>query len=391
VTTMLQFVLRPLDTLFFRDGRPFNQEDEGMADARSVFPPFPPVMAGAFRAAVAREQGWDEGRSWAGVRAKDGPVTIDAVLGDGPDDTGRLRFSPPLVLREMTGDHFEPLFPVPRHLLGKELGWTFRWLRPSRDGFDTDLGRAVRLPTLAEGAPRGLKPIETHLLTASGLEAVLHGRPPPDDALVAVDAVWRKEPRVGLERDPVLHSARHGMLYAATHIRLGRGATLGVEVEGLPDGWRPQPLAPLGGFQRLVEIEKGHWDMPRSLGWAELGARDDTIEYLVVLTAPANLPKKQGRTPGAVIEGLPGKVVAACLDRPVWIGGWSDGFGKAERGPQEQRPYLRAGSTWFMRASAAEVEPASIDGFPPRAIGTKQNLGFGACLIGRWPQGEDER
>ena len=126
--TARAFLLRPLDSLFFRDGRPFNQDDEGMAVVRSAFPPFPGVLTGAFRAAVARAGGWREGaeRSWA-----DGPGGTErkALLGDGPHDLGRLAFSAPIVLRETRKEDGaagrEPLFAVPRHLLGRgRRAWT---------------------------------------------------------------------------------------------------------------------------------------------------------------------------------------------------------------------------------------------------------------------------
>ena len=47
------FVLAPTDTLFFRDGRPYNQDDDGLAHARSLFPPHPSTLTGALRAALA--------------------------------------------------------------------------------------------------------------------------------------------------------------------------------------------------------------------------------------------------------------------------------------------------------------------------------------------------
>lgn len=40
---MTTLVLHPLDTLFFRDGRPYNQDDPTQAEAASVFPPYPPI------------------------------------------------------------------------------------------------------------------------------------------------------------------------------------------------------------------------------------------------------------------------------------------------------------------------------------------------------------
>ncbi len=46
---MIGIHLNPLDTLFFRDGRPFDQVDEGLSRGVSVFPPPPTTLYGAAR------------------------------------------------------------------------------------------------------------------------------------------------------------------------------------------------------------------------------------------------------------------------------------------------------------------------------------------------------
>ena len=51
--------LDPADTLMFRDGRPFNQDDAGRAAAASLFPPPPETIYGAARVGLARAMGWD--------------------------------------------------------------------------------------------------------------------------------------------------------------------------------------------------------------------------------------------------------------------------------------------------------------------------------------------
>lgn len=53
--------VEPLDSFFFPDHRPFNQDDPGLSEAATRFPPPPHVMAGAVRFAIARRLGWDEG------------------------------------------------------------------------------------------------------------------------------------------------------------------------------------------------------------------------------------------------------------------------------------------------------------------------------------------
>src|SRR5690349_13361517 len=71
----------PLDTLWFREGRPFEQMDEGLAEARAVFPPSPATLAGAIALAAARaicDRDLDPaGRRW-----------------DKPNGSGKLELAP---------------------------------------------------------------------------------------------------------------------------------------------------------------------------------------------------------------------------------------------------------------------------------------------------------
>ena len=98
------FSIDPVDTLFFRSGRPFNQDDPGEARADSIFPPYPQTLVGALRAALARGQGWVAGPWDQGLKE---------VLGDG-EDLGELRFHGPYLFRDG-----ERLFPVPAFLFGR--------------------------------------------------------------------------------------------------------------------------------------------------------------------------------------------------------------------------------------------------------------------------------
>ncbi|MEZ4955201.1 MAG: type III-B CRISPR module-associated Cmr3 family protein [Saprospiraceae bacterium] len=51
----MELTIQPLDTLFFRDGKPFARGDETWAD--STFPPNPSVIYGAMRTALATVEG----------------------------------------------------------------------------------------------------------------------------------------------------------------------------------------------------------------------------------------------------------------------------------------------------------------------------------------------
>ena len=61
----LSLKISAIDTVMFRDGKPFNQADAGASLAASVFPPYPPTLTGAVRAAIwnalgGRKEDWDK-------------------------------------------------------------------------------------------------------------------------------------------------------------------------------------------------------------------------------------------------------------------------------------------------------------------------------------------
>ena len=149
----------PVDTLFFRDGTPFSAGSASQEDVGGLFPPHPASVAGAFRAALARLNGWTGVGRW--------PRELDDTLGDGPDDLGAISLVGPFLLRDG-----QPLFPVPRHVLGSaEAG---RWqprvcLRPGSP-IACDLGDGVRLPEVPPGncSPDDLKAADGWWVSRAG-------------------------------------------------------------------------------------------------------------------------------------------------------------------------------------------------------------------------------
>lgn len=354
------YLLHPQDTLFFRDGRPFEQADDGLAAATSVFPPHPATMTGALRAALALGQEWDGRRGW------DAPLT--RVLGDGPDMTGgRLRFGPPLLMRKME-DVWRPLYPAPRHLLVRRVsagtgkaGWDFALLRPARVAVVTDLG-ALNPPLPPLGwTGKEVRPATDWWLTEDGLRRVLAGGDVGDLATrqhaFRSDTLWVKEPRVGLALAEGSRTAVRGNLYAATHVRLAKDMALGMAVSGLPPDWTAADRVPLGGEHRHAQVE-ALAQSPATIPPPATFNRDGD-GALVCLAALSHIrPPEPWLKPGPLTGG-DGDILSACLGDPLPIGGW-DGRGGATRGPQALRPFVPAGSCWFLRLRRPEALPDTL-------------------------------
>lgn len=369
------WLFMPVDSWFFRDGTPFNQ-DGPQFGVMSIFPPSMSTLQGAIRTQLARQGGWTPGgrRPWPNE------------LGDS-DSLGVLRLQGPYLRH---GSHW--LFPVPAHLLGVEVphgetndrdgassGWRMTRLVPRDGALATDLG-SVRLPVTKQQLD-GAAPLNGWL-TEEGLEAVLasaEGVPSPKQFMRAAD-LYKQEYRVGLARDQTSRTAIDGQLYSSSHVRLVEGVSLAVIVEGVPDGWQlpPAGVVPLGGESRLARLEVKMMDQKTVLPAApKLEAKDGRIWFTVSLQTPGCFDDTV-----AVLQagppGVPGKCLSACVGKLQQVGGWD----LARHAPRPLRPVIPAGSTWFFQADARETN--AIGDLHGKMLGVQTEYGYGQIVIGKW-------
>ena len=364
--------LQPIDTWFFRDGTPFTMGSAPQENVGSLFPPHPPTVAGALRAALALGRGWSGSGHWS--------RDICDVLGDGPEDLGVLSLDGPFLLRDG-----QPLFRAPRHLQGRTEGAHWNpsvFLRPG-DPVTCDLGD-IRLPepVRAVDEVEKLKTGDRHWLTRDGMNAVLRGRPPRNEDVIPSECLWSNELRIGLERDGSRRTAKEGRLYSTRHVRPRRGVTLGVRIAGLPHSWTPpfDRLLSLGGESRLAECRQWKTDVALDMPRARIKTAG---KVMVVALSPIDLEQDicLGRKPLNALGDA--RVVSACLDRPERIGGWDSRPGG---GPLPMRFVLPPGSVLFCEIPAPERFEAAVGaGDGVARIGRRQEWGFGLAALGVWP------
>ena len=368
---MIGIRIDPVDTWFFRDGTPFTMGSAPQENVGSLFPPHPSTVTGALRAALARCNGWDRGLRW--------PGELNAVLGDGPDNLGSFEMKGPFLLRDD-----QPLFPVPRHLLGStdDDQWIPRLLLRPGCSVTCDLGDAVRLPETPETI-EGVeiyKPGDGCWLTLTGLEKVLRGDLPNTDEVVPARYLWSEEPRIGLERDRSKRTAEEGMLYSTQHVRLDRRVSLGVRIAGVPEEWTwpIDQLIPLGGESRLSACKK--WRAVPTLR-VPLSEIESSGRVTFIALTPLDLDESfcSGRRP----LNAPGnvRVVSACLNRPQRIGGWDS----LRRRPLSIQSVLPSGSVLFCETTEAGCFLEAIgarDGLAQ--LGSRPAWGFGVVALGAW-------
>ncbi len=343
--TDLNIHISAVDTLMFRDGRPFNQNDAGASEAVSVFPPYPPTIVGAVRAALWRQAGewnkdWGDGTNWQ------------------KNDLGKLAFDAPILLKDG-----EPVFPVPLHILegkieenGKEKDRTV--LKPVSQ-YECDLGK-VKLPIPQNSELFGLKTIEDRWVKMSGMEKILNGGVPAKNDLIKRNELWKIEPRVGIGIDPKTRGVKDTQLYMASHVRMRDNVSLHVSLKNC-DIKLEKSLSPLAGEHRMAEI----FVKDEAVKMPDNVTNFEDEKWCMIALSPV-VPCECG-----TIGKFNNNIISACLGKAQSIGGWDS----QSKTPIPLRRCIPAGSVWFMKGNLDNI---------PASIGQATEWGFGQVLIGKW-------
>lgn len=362
---MTQLTFKPLDTLFFSDGRPYNL-DESNAQVVSQFPPFAPTLIGAVRAAYARALGWP---------AKDWDIHIKQKLGSGKD-LGPVAFFGPYLLKDK-----KPVFPAPASLVKGVNGKLVRLSPGPERHCDLSESKKVRLPE--PHAPASKYEAVSGWLTVEGMQKLLESELPDPQTVLDKDILFRYERRVGNWRVTATRTvSEDNAIYSPAHVRLPRDVKLALVATGLPEV-EPDNPAPTAGESRMCWIsrEESKLDLPVA---PKLEAANGMLHYCVILITPLDIEGIGLPKPNAAYAGLPGTLVSACIGKAQRVGGWGGWKGPALGGgePLPLRTLLPAGGVFFMKTSAKTLD--AVDCLHGVKIGACQEWGFGQILIGTW-------
>lgn len=368
---MWAFLFSPMDTLFFRDGTPYTLENSPQEDVASTFPPGPRTIAGAVRAALARTNGWSGSGGWS--------PEIAEVLGDGPDDAGKLQFEGPFLTKDD-----QVWFRAPRHLLCKQDGGSYQGVSFLEPGPSVvcDLGH-VRLP-VAPDSPNSREPLgfvgDKLWLNANGMNRVLRGALPEKGEILQDEHFWVEETRIGLERDRGTRTAISGRLFSGRHVRLKHGVALLSRVSGIPtDYCSPSgQVVSLGGENRGAEFNEYRGRLSLQMPVDQI---ENSKNLTIVALTPLDIDQDviSGKKP---LEELGGAVVVSgCVGSRQYIGGWDS----KTHTSLPLRGWVPPGSVLFCKV--IDVAPirrigSSVDKFPQ--LGRNQQLGFGVVAFGTW-------
>lgn len=362
---MEKLLFEPLDTLFFRDGSPFNQ-GEGNFGVESLFPPSPLTLVGAARVAWARNKGWSGKGRWLDQ--------IGTNLGGDGDVLDGLHFRGPMLELDK-----EAIFPVPATLTGKTVSGSspqnIALLKPG-PVLRCDLGD-VRLPV--PNVPdhdriEGRKLLDGWWLTRSGFGRVLQGKLPQRSDFVSQSCLWSNESKVGNQIRPETGVTEEGMLYSTRHIRLNPRVRLVMGIKAELDGFPSETLVALGGEARGCWLKRENSGL--GLPLPSVFVHRNKLQYAVHILSPLN--PEHPPEPGQPFEGLPGKIISACL-RPLNDGAVGD---STRFEPLPMKPHLAPGSVLFLEADTSDKQ--RIVTLHGKNIGQRSSWGFGLIAIGEW-------
>jgi len=361
--------IKPLDTLFFRDGKPFSRGEETWADG--VFPPYPSVLYGALRTLFISNHA--EPFSETSIK-KSAEIKIKSIQYHIPYGN----YLPmPLDLAEEKGKKAEK---KNREGDSKEYEVLSLSLHHTKGLVSSYSCEAVLMP------PNGttVEAVENGLMHLDDLKQYLN-TPETSFKIRRLEDFAQAEPKIGIGRDNFTNAASKALLY-----RVGMRRASEFEILINFEWPENENLLQQQSFFSKLGAENKIVTMGISLKGFNVHPNDVQLQpnrFKLYLSTPAIF--ENGWEPDLSKHGVQAKLVAAAVGKPVNIGGFDIKKGK----PKTMYKAVPAGSVYFYETSES---PESIkEKLFGKAISEKMpeqgpgepgfaDQGFGIAYIGNW-------
>ena len=391
-------MIKPEDTLFFRDGKPFEMGVDNFS--HFIFPPFPMTFYGALRTAIISS------RASIGNFLKDEiDKSLKDIVGD-RENPGNLEIKGPFLFHIDYLTESKTFFaPLPYDLLEYNSGnrTIFVKIAPNDSlHFYSNLKHEIT-PATPQEETESKEHEERYiniinLVRAYFLSPTFNANEIANKTRVKTE-IFEIERKVGIKLDKSTKSAEENYLYSASHIRLKEGFGFLVEVNNDNNLLPNQGYLRLGGDTRVAEFKEIDFDLSSITEdivnrLPELN-KDFLLEFILLTPAifkngwyPDFLNNNDGFLKGE-LGGVILTLKSAVLGKPLYIGG----FDLAKGYPKEMKKAVPAGSVYYFKIDgAADRSKISefIKNFNFSSIETEPlyiKQGFGITLIGggaRW-------
>jgi CRISPR-associated protein Cmr3 len=350
MSNTVSLFLEPVDVWLFRDGKPFNANDDHFAD--SIFPPLPSVVQGALRSHYLVLEKVS--------LTKENKVEIARVVGTATDFRD-LRIRGPFLCKGQ-----ELYFPLPADVV-PDKSKTYHILQPAfpQAGEITNSPTPMLLQANCEPAK-----FEASYISQTEMANYFAGQ----SFKPAEESLFERESRIGIARDDVRRVTQLGALYEVRYIRMVDGAGLYVEFSGLPNWKANQGVMRIGGEGHAACFR--HLSLTAALPVPQKLSR----QFKLVLLTPTYFEGGwQPKDWNSHFVGGKVALQAAALNRYQSVGGYD----WAENDHKPALRYVPAGSVYYFKADAdVRLKNGLCDVSPESA--TLGQIGFGQVLAGTW-------
>jgi CRISPR-associated protein Cmr3 len=352
--TTIGLVLEPLDTLFFRTGRPFGAGLPGESGL-----PNPQNFAGALRTHLLERAGAD----FESMRGR--LSTAEAFQAAGAGWLAGVRFRGPWLAEIRNTQSPRPFVQAPADLnIEARKPALLRPLATDLPGWQAP--EAGIRPLWCKGArPDKEGP---GLLSWDGLGAYLRGDDLMEHQLTPAAKLYHLEERTGITVDERTQSAAESLIYSTRALRLESGVAFYGELD-LPE----EQAQWFDGEQAIPWGGERHHAIVRRVSPVKWPPPPEGPKVKLLLLAPGFFSPVPWR-PAAI---TPGTLRAAAVAGPFAVSGWD----LARRGPKPARFGAGAGSVYFLEGGQT----------PPGrqlATGEDEMAGYGLFVKGVWKYAE---
>lgn len=328
--------LKPLDVLFFRDGRPFDAANRVAGGL-----PTPQTLTGALRTAMLSKTDFDFAK-FAKLRKSMNDVKKALEESGAPSCIINAKFRGPWLAKKIEdGKSLEVYLPTPP-ILTRDKDDKTKWYRKSlRDAKDIPGWDGQSSMALWSEAKPGNSETPGGFLTLAGIQQVLDGGIPDHEQHVSAVDLFDYDQRTGIGIDGETLTSAEGEIYGIRFLVLKKDICLYAEISpGEGDklstdhhDWLPT-MFPFGGEGKYVQTSME--DSP--VKWPK--ASDNSQDSLLLLATPAFVNPNE-LWPTGLADA---KVMAGASDHAIAVSGWDI----ARNGPKATRFAVPAGSVYFV-------------------------------------------
>ena len=352
-------IIEPIDTLFFRDGKPFSMGDQ--TAAFGIFPPYPSTVYGAIRTGIISQ---NQGLSsfYAG-----GMTDEIGTMADSSSASFKLKGVFPY---KSDGDYL--YFPAPLDLVTEDNKTAKRTEIKQDAPFSTNIKIDQYLfPLEIEKATSVKEYYITHIDFISYLNSARN-----EFDIYHESTFCKVEYKTGIKIDSLTKTADEGNLYRVGMRRFKKDFCLACDLKGTPS-LRKEGVLKLGGEGKTVRYHTSKFQLQDTKETVVKRIKETGIIKIYFAT-PAIFEK--GWVPDEkMINGPDYKLefLTASIGSPVSIGGWDMGKG----GHKTMMRGVPAGSVYYLKILSGDVEKIHQH-LHYRNISERANEGFGLIMVG---------